>query len=47
MMKKCELWLGTRTSFFRWSVFDSIAECKRYIKSCVTCYYEIKVIEEH
>ena len=39
---KCELWVGTSTRYFKWSNFESIADAKRYVKSCITCYSEIK-----
>ncbi len=38
---KCELWVGTSTRFFKWGNFDSIADAKRYVKSCIRCYSEI------
>ena len=38
---KCELWVGTSTRFFKWGNFDSIADAKRYVKSCIRCYSDI------
>lgn len=43
--KPCELWVGTTTKFFKWASFESIVECKRYIKSCINCYHEIRCLE--
>lgn len=41
---KCELWIGTSTSFFKWADFDSISEAKQYVRDCITCYHEIRRI---
>jgi hypothetical protein len=38
----CELWVGTRTRFFKWGEFDSKAKAKKYVRECITCYHEIK-----
>jgi hypothetical protein len=44
--KKCELWLGTHYNFFKWgTTFESISACKKYIRECITCYHEIKIIK--
>ena len=44
---ECELWIGTSSSFFKWGDnFKSIAAAKRYIKSCITCYHEIRRLEK-
>lgn len=40
----CELWVGTSSRFFKWGEFASLAEAKRYVKSCITCYSEIRKI---
>jgi hypothetical protein len=42
--KKCELWVGTYTRFFKWGEFDSISKAKKYVRSCIRCYYEIKTV---
>ena len=39
---KCELWVGTSTTFFKWADFDSVKEAKEYLKSFITCYSEIR-----
>jgi hypothetical protein len=44
--KKCELWLGTSTSFFRFGEFESISDAKKYVRDCVDCYHEIRPIEK-
>lgn len=41
---KCELWVGTSTSFFKLKQFDSISEAKRYVKSCINFYHELRII---
>lgn len=39
---ECELWVGTASRFFKFGDnFPSIAAAKRYVKSCINCYYEI------
>lgn len=42
---KCELWVGTSVRFFKWGEFDSISDAKRYVRSCITCYHEIRKIK--
>jgi len=42
--KKCELWIGTSTRFFKWGEFESISRAKQYVKDCITCYHEIRTI---
>jgi hypothetical protein len=42
---KCELWIGTSVRFFKLRNFGSIVEAKRYVKSCITCYHEIKKVK--
>lgn len=45
--KRCELWIGTMTNFFKVGKFDSIKGCRKYINECsFTCYKEIHVIDE-
>jgi len=44
--KKCELWLGTSTSFFRFGEFESISDAKKYVRDCINCYHEIRPIEK-
>ncbi len=45
--QKCELWIGTQTTFFKLAAFESMADCKRYIAECgewLSCYKEIRRI---
>ena len=44
--KKCDLYIGTQTSFFKFGTFESISKCKQYIRDCITCYHEIRVINQ-
>ena len=44
--KKCELWLGTSTRFFRFGEFESISDAKKYVRECISCYHEIRPIEK-
>lgn len=44
--KKCELWLGTSTRFFRFGEFESISDAKKYVRECINCYHEIRPIEK-
>lgn len=44
--KKCELWIGTHTRFFKWGTFESVSAAKKYISECgLTCYKQIRVIK--
>jgi hypothetical protein len=44
--KRCELWVGTSTRFFKWGDFDSISAAKKYARECISCYHEIRPIEK-
>lgn len=44
--KKCELWLGTSTRFFRFGEFESISDAKKYVRDCINCYHEIRPAEK-
>lgn len=44
--KKCELWLGTSTSFFKWGEFESISDAKKYVRDCINGYHEIRPAEK-
>lgn len=44
--KKCELWVGTSTRFFKLANFDSITDARKYVRECISCYYEIRPIEK-
>lgn len=38
-----ELWVGTSTKFFKWGEnFESVSAAKKYVRECITCYYEIR-----
>lgn len=43
--KKCELWVGTSTRFFKWGDFDSISAARKYVRECIRCYHEIRPVE--
>lgn len=43
--KPCELWIGTHYKFFKWGNFPSISACKKYIRECITCYHEIRILK--
>lgn len=42
--KPCELYIGTYTNFFKFGEFESIRKAKKYVKECITCYHEIRVL---
>lgn len=42
--KKCELWIGTSTRFFKWGEFESLTAARKYVRECITCYHEIRPI---
>jgi len=42
--KRCELWIGTHWNFLMWGTFESVSAAKKYVKECITCYYEIHII---
>ena len=42
--KKCELWIGTSTRFFKLANFDSITEARKYVRECINCYHEIRPV---
>lgn len=44
--KKCELWVGTSTRFFKWGDFDSISAARKYVRECIRCYHEIRPVEK-
>lgn len=44
--KKCELWVGTSTRFFKFGEFDSISAAKKYVREYISCYHEIRPVEK-
>lgn len=43
--KPCELWIGTKCKFMHWGNFKSISAAKKYIRECITCYHEIRILK--
>ncbi len=45
---KCELWINTRNgTSINLGTFDSLAACRKYIRECVTGFYQIIKLPNH